>query len=310
MIDISIIIPSYNRLWSLPETIKSCTSELLNIEVVVIDDGSTDGTWEWLEKQKNIISIRQNNLGKCWAVNEGFKIASGKYIRFVDSDDTLSSGANEEQFQIAEQTTADVVVSGHFVIDESGKVIREHSWHFCDDFIAQQLGECDSSHYSAYLFRKSFIQDIPHRPDFAYRDDRRFILEVAIKHPKYQIHQGFALKHRHHNNNRLQFNTNLKQAVQNFQHLNIYKDILDILKNKGELTERRIDASINILWPLTEWIAKFSIQDASEVFEWIKILKPQFKIQSEGLKKILYKILGFRNTSHILALRRRLFIFR
>ncbi len=37
-------------------------------------------------------------------------------------------------------------------------------------------GECDSSHYSAYLFRRQFIDDIPHRPEFSHRDDRMFII--------------------------------------------------------------------------------------------------------------------------------------
>ncbi len=63
IIDVSIIIPTYNRLWSLPKAIRSCYDTLLNIEVIVIDDGSTDDTWSWLSQQKNVIIIRQDNMG-------------------------------------------------------------------------------------------------------------------------------------------------------------------------------------------------------------------------------------------------------
>src|SRR6185437_13244382 len=170
--DLSIIIATYNRLWALPEAIGSCRNTKCSTEIIVIDDGSDDGRREWLQGQDDLIVLQQAHLGKCWAVNKGFNIARGKYIRFLDSDDMINKFANDEQFELAERTSADVAVSGYQVMNNSKEVIRKQSWIETDDFIAQQLGECDSSHYSAYLFRKKFIEDIPHRPDFALRDDR------------------------------------------------------------------------------------------------------------------------------------------
>lgn len=61
MIDISIIIPTYNRLWSLPRAIESCREASCSVEIIVIDDGSTDGTWQWLQQQDGLISLKQNN---------------------------------------------------------------------------------------------------------------------------------------------------------------------------------------------------------------------------------------------------------
>ena len=92
---ISIIIPTYNRLWSLPEAIDSCRSSNGMTEIIVVDDGSTDGTWEWLQTQSDIIKIKQNNQGKCWAANKGFETATGKYIKFLDSDDKIDLIATE-----------------------------------------------------------------------------------------------------------------------------------------------------------------------------------------------------------------------
>ena len=304
MIDISIIIPTYNRLWSLPKAIESCKSNLCKIEVIVVDDGSTDGTWDWLENRENVISIKQQNWGKCWAVNEAFKHAKGKYIKFLDSDDIINTNTLDEQFTLAEKENTDVVVSGYKLIDEKERALGEQYWIKCDDFIAQQLGECDSSHYSAYLFRKTFIEDIPHRADYSFRDDRLFVLEVATKNPKISVHNGFGLLHRVHTNMRLQNTSEINKNIQNIQHLNIYKKIISRLSIAEQLNERRINASIKVLWPLAHWIAITHINEANKVVKWIYELNPNFSIPNKGLLGYLYNKMGFKTTEYILRLRR------
>jgi len=302
--DVSIIIPTYNRLWSLPAAIKSCKSSVCSIEIIVIDDGSTDESYNWLKQQTNIKVLRQENWGKCWAANRGFEIATGKYVRFLDSDDLLNENAIDEQFILAEKENANVVVSGYKIIDEKSTIIREQKWIYCDDFIAQQLGECDSSHYSAYLFEKAFLNDIRHRPDFAFRDDRLFVLEVAIKNPKVSIHIGYALLHRVHPNQRLQFTSH--SYIQNYQHHQLYKKIYSILSSRNQLTKRRINAGISILWSLAHWTAKYNLNDASQIAKWIFSLNSDFEIPEKGLLGFFYRTLGFKNTERMLRIRRTL----
>jgi len=304
MTDISVIIPTYNRLWCLPAAVESCRVNKCTVEIIVVDDGSTDGTWDWLQLQKGIVAMQQPNEGKCVAVNKAFEKARGKYIRFLDSDDQVSPGANDEQFELAEANSADIVVSGYHLVDENQQLLREQPWTICDDFIAQQLGECDSSHYSAYLFRKSFIEDIPHRPEYALRDDRLFVLEAALKYPKIVVHGGFALIHTEHKQERLQVTSGLKHSVQNTQHWNIYKTILQQLKQRDELTPRRVKAAEKILWPLCHWIAKADINAAATVLKWIKELDPDFRIPETGVLGQLYNKIGFSATERLLRLRR------
>jgi glycosyltransferase involved in cell wall biosynthesis len=302
-IAISIIIPAYNRLWSLPETIESCRNNSCAVEIIVIDDGSTDGTWEWLKLQKNITIVRQSNLGKCWAINKGFELASGKYIRFLDSDDLLIRNANDEQYSIAIEGDPDIIVSGYKTVGSHGQLINTHPWIPCDDFIAQQLGECDGSHYSAFIFKKTFLNDIPHRPDFAFRDDRLFILEAALKRPLVKIHHGFSLLHRMHLNDRLQTNQGIKQSVQNYQHYLIYKRILTDLEDSGKLTDRYKKASANVLWHLAHWMAKTHIDDAENIYKWVYKLDPGFTPVENFRLARLYKKFGFRNTEIMLRIK-------
>lgn len=302
--DVSVIIPTYNRLWCLPRAIQSCRNTVCNTEIIVVDDGSTDGTWEWLSAKNGIVIFKQDHLGKTWAVNKAFSVANGKYVRFLDSDDMLDTGAIDEQFKIAEKNGCDIVVGGYKNIDAADNILNENYWTECDDFIAQQLGECDSSHYSAFLFKKEFLADIPHRPDFAYRDDRMLMLESALKYPSISIYKGAPLLHRAHESNRLQFNDGLQQAVQNFQHVNIYKFILDKLKQQGNLTMRRIKASEKILWPLAHWIAKHDINEGRKIADWIFDLDPEFEIPETGPMGFLYRNLGFKTTEGLLTVRR------
>ncbi|WP_295799455.1 glycosyltransferase family 2 protein [Mucilaginibacter sp.] len=302
--DISIIIPAYNRLWCLPEAIESCRGAVCKIEIIVIDDGSTDGTLQWLEKQPDIIVVKQSNSGKCAAVNSGFKIAKGKYIRFLDSDDMLAEDANDEQFALAVKTGADIVVSGTRDFYNGGQTLYTRCFVDTDDFIAQQLGEGYGSHYSAFIFKKEFLEDIPHNPEFAYRDDRLLILEAALKNPFIAVHPGIALAHRLGHNDRLQITQGVKQRMQNYQQLMLYKRIVNQLADENRLTKRRIEAAAKVLWTLAHWIAIYNLTEAKEVVNWIYELNPEFIIPEKGALGFFYNKAGFTATEKLLRIRR------
>jgi len=302
--DVTVIIPAYNRLWSLPRAVESCRNTNCKTEIIVVDDGSTDGTGDWLSRQNDVIALSQSNWGKCWAVNRAFGQASGRFVKFLDSDDEITAGTIDRQFELASKQDCDIMVSGYRLIDENGTLLREQPWTVCDDFMAQQLGECDSSHYSAYLFKKDFINDIPHRPDFAFRDDRLFVLEAALKKPRIAVDNDLALQHTEHLRARLQRNSGMQQMVQNYQHLNIYKKILGSLAEAGELTSRRKDAACRALWPLCTWIARHDTAEAADLYRWIKELSPGFKIEGSGLRAKLYRFLGVNSTHRLIHLMR------
>nr|WP_228519816.1 glycosyltransferase [Methylophilus sp. QUAN] len=87
---VSIIIPTYNRAEFIGEAIVSVLSQTYsNIELIVIDDGSTDNTQLIVSKitDKRLTYIKQNNRGRSNARNHALSLASGKYITFLDSDD-------------------------------------------------------------------------------------------------------------------------------------------------------------------------------------------------------------------------------
>ena len=114
-IKVSVIVPVYNTEKYLNECLESIISQSLQeIEVICIDDGSTDGSYSILgkfakrNKKGNI--LRQKNQGQSSARNAGLKIAKGKYICFVDSDDMLMPNALEEMFYLSESRELDMLL--------------------------------------------------------------------------------------------------------------------------------------------------------------------------------------------------------
>ncbi|MEP7702677.1 glycosyltransferase family 2 protein [Paraglaciecola sp. 25GB23A] len=90
---VSVIIPLYNREQFLPQLFANLAQQIYqNFELVLVDDGSTDGTEQWINQHKLIsgqptVYLKQSNSGPYSARNRGLNIAMGKYIAFQDSDD-------------------------------------------------------------------------------------------------------------------------------------------------------------------------------------------------------------------------------
>lgn len=124
---ISIIIPVYNTEKYLEECLDSvCNQTLKDIEIICINDGSPDNSEQILEKyakqDKRIIVITQENKGISSARNTGIAYATGEYIYFLDSDDTIISTAMEKAYNTAEQYCLDMLFFDAEVVYESTKL--------------------------------------------------------------------------------------------------------------------------------------------------------------------------------------------
>ena len=115
MIKVSIIVPAYN----VENYIEKCLESLVNqtlqdIEIIIVNDGSTDGTKQKIEKfilayPEKIKYLEKTNGGLSDARNYGIPSATGKYIGFVDSDDYVELEMFEKMYEKAEREQADMV---------------------------------------------------------------------------------------------------------------------------------------------------------------------------------------------------------
>lgn len=112
-IKVSVIIPAYNASQYIKECLESIlASTLKELEIIVIDDGSTDDTPAILDLyacEKGIVTIHQTNGGPSKARNAGLKHAQGEYVGFVDSDDWVENTMFEIMYKAAEKEKADIV---------------------------------------------------------------------------------------------------------------------------------------------------------------------------------------------------------
>lgn len=112
---ISIIVPVYNVKPYLNKCLDSLIFQSMKeIEIIIIDDGSTDGSDaicdEYAKMDKRIIVCHQKNCGLSCARNVGLKIAKGKYIMFVDSDDYVEKDFCKIPYELAETKNVDLVM--------------------------------------------------------------------------------------------------------------------------------------------------------------------------------------------------------
>ncbi|HII4325738.1 TPA: glycosyltransferase [Enterobacter cloacae] len=112
-IDVSVIIPAFNAQDTIGHLVRELLSEqTLSIEVIVVDDGSTDGTWDILRTitDERLVLIRQENQGVYAARNTALAVHGGEWVVFLDADDRIADGFLQERLRTAREAQADVVV--------------------------------------------------------------------------------------------------------------------------------------------------------------------------------------------------------
>lgn len=137
MPSVSVIVPIYNVAPYLAQCLESVVSQTLaNIEIICVNDGSTDGSAEILaayaEKDPRIRQINQANCGLSAARNVGSAIAKGQYIYFLDSDDYIASNAMEELYDFARKHDLDLLAfdGRSFFEDDDVRYAARHYENF------------------------------------------------------------------------------------------------------------------------------------------------------------------------------------
>ena len=126
---VTVIIPMYNAQKYIDECLQSLVEQTFqNFEVIVIDDCSTDCSVAEVKKfipqfnnRLQIKSLKKNSGGSAIPKNTGLKMARGKYVTFLDSDDYFSKTALEEIVKIAEDTDAEVIHCAYYFTFKDGE---------------------------------------------------------------------------------------------------------------------------------------------------------------------------------------------
>lgn len=240
---VSIIIPMYN----VAEYIEQCIDSVLSqdyslIELVLIDDGSTDDTLEIARRitfgEINVIICETENHGPAHARNIGIQRATGDYLMFVDSDDYLSLGAVTKLVQAAIEDDSLLVL---------GKTMRtdgENIWEVPSHrkyqlnrkkeqlLISQHPELFFSIGPAAKLYHVSLLEEINFDEKIRFAEDQLFVLQAYIKAKRISILSEIVYYYRVRQTN----NQSLTQTYQKNAFSNL-KNILLIFKESSKMIE-------------------------------------------------------------------------
>ena len=186
---ISVIVPVYNSIDCLERCVASiCAQTYRHLDILLIDDGSTDGTDELCErlaaKDARIRTYHKKNGGASSARNVGLKLADGDFLGFVDSDDYIEPYVYEEMLRVLEAGEHSVVQISRDEVDEDGNRLPDvclppEKEFFCDaeTFIRELLlhrGDCS---FCTKLFRREVFAGHCF-PEGELNEDFRLLLEL------------------------------------------------------------------------------------------------------------------------------------
>ena len=209
---VSIILPVYNAQNHLARCVGSiCAQTYRNIEIIILNDGSKDQSLpvceEFRQKDPRILLVDKANSGVSDTRNLGLKLASGKYVEFVDSDDYLDPDFTERLVAAAEENEADFVIAPYKMVipagaskpeqvldkiqDELGVMsvarppeVREYGFLpagvYDKDIFALRLMDKPASYFYSVLWNKLYRRDILTGNDIQFVSEMRWAEDLVF----------------------------------------------------------------------------------------------------------------------------------
>jgi len=202
---ISVIIPTYNSKY-IEDCLKSCLGQTIGmdaLEIIMVDDASTDDTVDRVSAllKGNPIQLIQlsENGGPAAARNAGLKVARGKFVAFLDSDDAMKPEKLEKQLKYCEANPSiQAVISGIEEIDLHGNFIRTLVRLFPEDRSEQvEILFLDNLHTitSTLFFKRSLLGATGLMdPDLLNLEDMEFALKLLKHTPMYYFPEGMTIR--------------------------------------------------------------------------------------------------------------------
>lgn len=280
---ISVIVPVYN----VEDYLEECLDSILNqtfedIEILCINDGSTDSSLDILEKysrkDRRIRILSQKNQGPAKARNLGLDNATGDYIYFMDSDDILKECAFERIYGLASKKDLDLVVFKMINFDdETGK--RFKTKYYDMKFLKKAVGDSvfyhgDLSPQEVYrvtvsppskLFKKSLIEDIRF-PCGLFFEDNPFFVEAFLKAERVFFYDEYLYERRIRKGSI----TSTASGRNFIDYIEISEMLIQITKKYGLYEQYRKGLYLKTIDNIYLWYSKVGEEYKQEFFEKIK----------------------------------------
>lgn len=218
---ISVIIPTYNSAKTIQETLDGVLAQNVGLEVIVMNDASTDHTLEILESYQDKIKVftAEKNQGVAASRYQGIRHAKHDWIAFCDSDDVWKEGKLKHQLKVCLETNAVLCATARELIDEGGqslnRIIEVHDIITYDDML-----KTNSINNSSILMKKEVALEVP-LFDSSLHEDYLMWLTILKKH---QIARGINIPYvRYRVSTTSKSGNKLKSAIMHFKSQRAFK---------------------------------------------------------------------------------------
>ncbi|MBP7211640.1 glycosyltransferase [bacterium] len=273
---VSLIIPVYNTGEYLVECLDSCIRQTLsNIEIICVDDGSTDDSLkilnEYSKKDNRVRVFAQKNSGQSVARNKGMKLAEGKYIAFLDSDDSLNPCMLEKLYNQANADNADITMCSINVVNEKTECCTKTDSYFSLDIIPKEFEHKTFNWKDVRdfifripvtpwnkLYKRSFLkyEKIKFLEKITF-EDNIFFLEAFLSAKRVNFLREALVNYRYFS--KTSYSTNHgKNDYKKLDFFKIFKVEEKILRSKKIYNELRTDFLAYKKYTLINWFEKIS----------------------------------------------------
>jgi glycosyltransferase involved in cell wall biosynthesis len=232
---ISIIVPVYNTEKYLDNCIKSIVNQSYkNLEIILIDDGSTDNSGEicekWSKKDSRIVLIHQNNQGVSTARNIGLNIATGEYIGFVDSDDYIDEKMYELLINKIKKYDAGICFCNVYAVNDN--IINAPQMSYPEICTSKEFMNIywKTKNKNGVLWNKliksKYFKNIKFESNISYAEDVLVYFQILNRAEKVVFEKSYLYFHRNRKDS-LSYRLDIKR----------YPDNLEVMSNLNKILE-------------------------------------------------------------------------
>lgn len=304
---VSVVIPCYNAEAWVAECIDSCLKQTLrDIEIIVVDDGSTDRSRNVLQQYSGRIElICQPNAGGCAARNAGFRQSRGEFIQFLDADDYLLPEKIQSQRDCLIETGADAVYGDwrhqHHEPDQRVWLEAPEISGKQDDVLFSLLNGWWVSP-AALLFRRSIVETVSGwDQSLKAAQDRDFFTRVAMQTKKVVYQPGCHSIYRRYGN--VTVSTGNSERYFN-SHLAVTEKMELMLAADQRLTDRYKSAIAGQYFHLARNLYRTDRPRARQLVQRCRQLYPSFAPQQSFVYDLIYNVAGFGAAERVAQLKK------
>lgn len=273
---ISVVVPVYNSETYLDACLVSLLQQTFSdIEIICVDDGSTDFSYlrlkQYAEQDQRVHVYQQENQGVVVARNTALHYATGDWIAFCDSDDTVPLDAYEKLFAATQGTNAvDVVIGDFYDIDDYGvtdRALRKPTKNMSSFSVLFRV-PC----VWTKLIRRTYLQQNQlFFPDLKLGEDVTFLAQLAVLQPNCQVIPNAVYYHWNHNKE-IRKSLNHRYDYEHFLlHVNCREELLRICYQEAEIREAYYYVYHNMIGFLVDYL--FRIQEFHDKEKALMLLK-------------------------------------